>query len=335
MGYISRKYNICPKIIYTIGTIVEIILLIYLLSVTQCDIYNPDIRQFANFLNKSFNKNLIYYKNFDNNMSFIINFIDVINKLSLETYVIGLLIILLIFLVKFFVFLLFLPAKGETVNVTGIKRMLFNVCGVIDILLKTCGDVLILMMCLPIFSCINGKNYFFDTLTCYTGDHLLLVILSSSILFFLFINLIYQCTFFDVCNLLEFKNFGLSENLKNDFLNFFGKLNLILSCFFFFGDNQELVKICIYISINFVCIFIITQNISKFNNYYQNLNISMVSSLFVYSVFMISYSLTQSEIGVILFIIIVVSSVLIGAMIRYFIFSFKTRHLYAKVSKYN
>jgi len=292
MGYVSRKYQLYPKLSYTIGTVIEVLLIIYLLSVTQCDIYSTEIREYGNFLNAKFNKNLLYYKNFNNDMSFIINFLDMINKLSQDSYNVGLIIILLMFFTKFVEFCYLLPISNKVINISGPVKVFFYICGLIDMTLKTYGDILILIMSMSIFSCVNGNNYFFNSLVCYQAEHLFLLVINVIILFLTFTNLLYQCTFFDVCNLLEKNNFGLAENLRNEFLIFLSKVILVIFNLFFLHTSQELIKICIYFSINFIILFTILQNITKFHNFYQNLMIFKLSSLFIYSVFIISYSIT-------------------------------------------
>jgi len=332
MGYVSRKYCLCPKVFYTIYVSIEIIFLIFLLSVNECDIYNPDIKSFGNFFSSSYNKNLLYYKNFDNEMSFIINFLNFTNTMNLSYYIIGISVIFLIFVVKIVEFVYFLKGGVPVIQVSSIIKVFYYLCGMIDLVLRTYGDILILIICTIMLSCpTGGTSLLIETMTCWQGTHLVLVIIVSFLLFLLFCNLCFQIMFFDVSNLLESDNFGMADNLRCEFIHFVCKIILVVLNILILRPDQEVIKLWIYFVFTFVILVMHYRNIVKFHNFYMNIIIYKHASMFIYSGMMIPYAHLQKDITLPLFLFILIITFLGGYIILYLLKRTKTSTLYGRV----
>jgi len=331
MGYVSRKYTFFPKVFYSLYAFIEIIFIIFFLSVNQCDILNTDIKNYGSYFSNTYNKNLLYYKNFDNQMSYIINFLNFFSRMDLWHYILGLSFILLIFLVKLWELIYFSRSGIPVIKVSFSIKIFFYICGIIDLALRTYADILILSFCILVFSCTSGTNSFLN-LTCWKDTHLILLIIVSFFLFMLFCNLIFQIMFYDVTNLLDEENMGLCDNLRSEFIHFTAKIILVVLNIIIVRDNQETFKVWIYFTFTFLILFLKYQNMVKFHNFYNNIILFKHSSLFIYSGFMIPYAHLQMDITLRLFIFIILISFLGGFLIQYALQKYKVSSLYARVS---
>lgn len=331
MGYVSSKYLFIYKVVFTITTILETLLLISLLSTNYEDFVNPNIRTYANFLTKEFNSSQFTYSNFDEEMSFFINFFNMIFHLDLTLYYVALGFCLSVFLLKIVEFAYFLRARISVINPTGFKSVFFYTCSIVDQIMRAFGEVGFMCIALVAFSCKDNRSVLFD-LECFSSQHIILVILAGVILLYIILNLLFFVYFYDPCNLQEDGNFGLSENFNQDLLWFCAKVVLVAFNVFNPWTVVELVKVSCYIGINLLYFLILYKKITKFNNFFQNAIIIKQISLLMYAVFILIYILTSTKISILVFIIVIVSCTIVGYLVKELILYLKTENLYARVT---
>ena len=170
-SYISNKYQFFYKITYIILSLFEIFILIFFLSVNYSDLKNDEIRNYANIYKNTFDKNKFLYSNFDQKMSFFINFFDYITKLGNDFFLFPLILILVFLLIKYFEFFYFMFSKVSVINVKGFKKFMFYFFSFQEQCMKTILNILILSITISTFACSDSVNYIYNT-KCFSGIHL-------------------------------------------------------------------------------------------------------------------------------------------------------------------
>ena len=70
--YVSNKYQFFYKPIYIVSSIIEILHMLFLLSVNYNDLTSSTIHEYGNLYNSNFDKTKFEFSNFNSNMSFIL-----------------------------------------------------------------------------------------------------------------------------------------------------------------------------------------------------------------------------------------------------------------------
>ena len=329
-SYVSNKYQFFFKITYIIESLLENFLLIFFLSVNYTDLKNDEIRQYANIFNDKFDKNKFLYTNYDKQMSFYINFFDLITKPGNKIFLLVLILILIFYLIKYSEFIYFMFPKVSVINVKGFKKILYYFYSFQDQLMKTILDIIILAISISTFACSNSINYIYNC-KCFTGIHLSYTILSSIILFLSLFYIIIQCIFYDPCNLISDNNFGKSENSFSDFLYVLQKISLvILNLFKFLGKQQEKIKLILFFVLSLMRLRRINNEISKFSNFYQNFMIFQIGAINIFNIIFFIYVMCEKKLNIYSFLLTFFSSILIGYLILNSILLSKTHKLYTR-----
>ena len=153
MGYVGLKYKFYYKILFIIENIIEVFFLMFFIMTNQNDFFNIKIKTYGNYFNSNFDKTQFNYTNLDQNISYLFNFFDIINKLSLSTYYIPFVVIIIVMAIKFAQFCYFLKAKVSVISVSIFKRFWYHIFSLVDQILKTFGDIIILTITFSMFSC--------------------------------------------------------------------------------------------------------------------------------------------------------------------------------------
>jgi hypothetical protein len=331
MNFVSQKYLFCYNPFFLLNKLIEFIFTVYLLTVNNTDFANQDIKDYGNFYNHAFNPGKFNYTNYDQEMGFFINFIDIPNKFSLSNYTATIGFLLFIIFMKLFQLCYFMRSKVKIIKVSGWRKCLFLYFSFIDQFLKILGQFLILLICLSVFACQNGKNIFL-AVECYSGQHLILTILVSVILVMTFINFISQILFYDPGNLIDQKNFGIMNNIDKDFIKFLAEFELVLLNVISISTNQEIIKVAIFLATCLLMLYFINNTICKFNNFNCNIVLFKTSASLVYSLIFLIYLLLKLKITVLMFLLMVFTSSMIGYLIMKWIKHNKTHSLYARVN---
>ena len=329
-SYISNKYLFFYKITYIILSLFEIFILIFFLSVNYSDLKNDEIRNYANIYKNTFDKNKFLYSNFDQKMSFFINFFDYITKLGNNFFLFPLILILVFLLIKYFEFFYFMLSKVSVINVKGFKKFMFYFFSFQEQCMKTILNILILSITISTFACSDSVNYIYNT-KCFSGIHLLYTIFSGIILFLTLFYIIIQCIFYDPCNLISDNNFGKSENSFSDFLYILQKISLvILNLFQFLGKQQEKIKLIVFFILSLMRLRTIHKTISKFSNFYQNFIIFQISSINIFNIILFIYIMCKKKLNIYSFLLTSFSSILIGYLMMNVLLLRKTHKLYIR-----
>jgi hypothetical protein len=153
MGFIALKYKFYYKVLFIIESIIEILFLMFLILSNQKDFSDLNIKIYGNYFQSNFNKTMFKYKNMDQNVGYLFNFLDILNKLKFSNYLIPLIIIIIIMLLKLGQFSYFLGAKSSVISKNSFNNFIYHIFSLIDQLLKTFCDIIILTITLCIFSC--------------------------------------------------------------------------------------------------------------------------------------------------------------------------------------
>jgi len=153
MGFIALKYKFYYKVLFIIESIIEILFLMFLILSNQKDFSDLNIKIYANYFQSNFNKTMFKYKNMDQNVGYLFNFLDILNKLKFSNYLIPLIIIIIIMLLKLGQFSYFLRTKSSVISKKSFNNFIYHIFSLIDQLLKTFCDIIIFTITLSIFSC--------------------------------------------------------------------------------------------------------------------------------------------------------------------------------------
>jgi hypothetical protein len=153
MGFIALKYKFYYKVLFIIESIIEILFLMFLILSNQKDFSDLNIKIYANYFQSNFNKTMFKYKNMDQNVGYLFNFLDILNKLKFSNYLIPLIIITIIMLLKLGQFSYFLRTKSSVISKKSFNNFIYHIFSLIDQLLKTFCDIIIFTITLSIFSC--------------------------------------------------------------------------------------------------------------------------------------------------------------------------------------
>ena len=153
MGFIALKYKFYYKVLFIIESIIEILFLMFLILSNQKDFSDLNIKIYGNYFQSNFNKTMFKYKNMDQNVGYLFNFLDILNKLKFSNYLIPLIIITIIMLLKLGQFSYFLRTKSSVISKKSFNNFIYHIFSLIDQLLKTFCDIIIFTITLSIFSC--------------------------------------------------------------------------------------------------------------------------------------------------------------------------------------
>jgi hypothetical protein len=175
-------------------------------------------------------------------------------------------------------------------------------------------------------------NLYFPEYSCFKGNHIFLVCINCFVLFLTLLNSFYLNIFYEPSNTIENNNFGVSDNTYPYFLLLLGKFFLIFLNVFNFSNNQEVIKLCVFMGLMLLSIIIIARKNKKFLNLYQDILTVKLSYLFIFSLFVFLYSINNSEISLFILFLTVGSTIILSFLILHLIYYFRTNKLYAKVN---
>ena len=328
--YVSNKYQFFYKSIYIVSSLIEILHMLFLLSVNYNDLTSSTIHEYGNLYNSNFDKTKFEFSNFNSNMSFILNFFDVLTKMSKKVFFIAILLFLSLVLLKIFELIYFMRSRVTVINAKGLKKFIFYFFSIEDQLMKTCLDTMIIYVSISTFSCKNKVNYFVDNIKCFQTFHIFLCVFSAIILFLILFYEIILCIFYDSSNLIENDNFGISDNSSSDTLYFIQKLVVIIINLYHITGNQEKFKLIIFFIISAFRLKNMVNNLCKFNNIYQYLMIFKTSFLTFYVLILFLYIMFKKKINIYVFFLITFSSIFIGYLTCQNTLKFKKYKLYTR-----
>lgn len=345
-GYVANKFTLNYNLYYIIGTIGEIILMIYMICTNYSDYNDATIRTNSNIF-KTVDNSTYEYSNFDDEMSFFINFFNIYYHLGLTSFYVLLSILVLIFFSRIFQFIYFMSDSANIINPERKELIFFYYISILDLFMRTVGEFMMLLISLIVFSCskVEVTNPIDSTSTittnmnsqlnieCFKGDHILLVVMSGIILLAILVNFTYSLYFYDPNDVITKKNYGVSDNFNRNLLWFIIKINLIVMNLFEPIKSQgELVKLCIFIGINLINQFYTYKTLVKSNCFVQDVRIIKENFLLVISILVLCYSITNTKITIMIFILMILIALMIGYFVKRVFYTYKFSELYARVS---
>jgi hypothetical protein len=156
-GYIANRFHYKINLNYTIGTIIESILIVFILLTNYTDYKNPNIRIDGNIFSSNITKPL-NYTNFDTDLSFFVNFLNPFYHLSKDSIYIVYVVLIIIFILKIVEFLYFCVSGVNIINANNRQKLLYTIWANIDLFMRTCGEIIFLILCLIPFSCDNNTS---------------------------------------------------------------------------------------------------------------------------------------------------------------------------------
>lgn len=314
MGYLNQAYTPYPKLLYTIFSVLEILLSCLFLILSYQDNYNLKaylLDRQALGLGSSFNLQTTLG---DENFSFVLNYFNYIQRFnSLLNYIV-LITISVFLLIKLSQFFSNYLLKENLISGKLNRYKIIHMFAVMDLFYKSIGELFFLSICINMYTCYIDAN---DSETpslsnapkCFTGQHLSTLIIGSINILLISVYSLYQSMFYNVSNITLKHNYGIVVHFKSDMFNLFGKVWLICATFFRLpSENRILVKYIVYSVMLLISLLYYQSNMYKIPNYFINFFTFKLLFLFLFSIILIPINQLDLKInGEILFIMIVLS----------------------------